>query len=288
MTKIAIVTPSYSRDLLRCELLAEGVSRFASSEYHHVVIVPRSDRAAFLERVGHFGATVIVQEDLLPAWLAKVPFSQKWQLSPFGLPVRGWIRQQVVKMAYACQSSSDALLYVDSDICFVRPFDASLVVRHDGRVRLLCEPGVGDQDPHHEWYRRSARLLRLPVKDYFGNGFIGPLATWVPAHARGVTQRIEATTRDNWKKTLLHQITMSEYILYGLFIQEVIGVAASRHFVDERPNPVLQHYIGVLTDQNLLKFLDGIDQHHIAILIQSNAPYSFDLYSNRVRRLWQS
>src|SRR4029453_13032601 len=104
------------------------------------------------------------------------------------------------------------------------PFDVTLVLRTDGRVRLLSEPGVGHQEPHRQWYRRSSRLLGIPVKDYYGNGFIGPLATWVPEHARAVTQRIEEVSRSRWKTVLLHQKTMSEYILYGLYVQQVLGM----------------------------------------------------------------
>lgn len=288
MPHVALVTPSYLPDLERCALLAESVARFATSDYRHVVIAPRSDRRAFEERLKPHGASVLLQEDLLPSWLVRVPRSRKWQLSPVGWPVRGWVRQQVIKLAYACLSSADAILFVDSDICFVRPFDTGLVLRADGKVRLLCEPGVGDQEPHHQWYRRSARMLGLPVKEYFGNGFIGPLATWVPEHARGTVQRIEAVTGRRWKPLLLHQLTLSEYILYGLYVQEILGLPGSRHFADERPNPVLQHYVGGLTDERLLQFLAGLADHHLAILVQSKAAHSFELYERFVRRVWQT
>ena len=209
MPNIVILTPSFRPDLGRCELLAEGVARFASPEFQHVVIVPRRDRAAFQERLAPHGCVVLPEEELLPSWLVPLPFTRKWQVTPRGWPVRGWIRQQVIKISYACFSTADALVFADSDTCFVKPFEADLVLRADGRVRLLSEPGAGDTPMHHEWYRRAARLLGLPVKDYYGRGFIGNLVPWVPEHARSLAQRLEEVNGRRWRTVLLHQKTVA-------------------------------------------------------------------------------
>jgi hypothetical protein len=54
-------------------------------------------------------------------------------------PVRGWILQQVIKLAAVAASGDDAVLVVDSDVEFVRPFTAEMFVR-DGRVRFFRKP----------------------------------------------------------------------------------------------------------------------------------------------------
>jgi Family of unknown function (DUF6492) len=288
MPNITIVTPSFRPDLDRCELLAESIARFASSDYRHVVIVPRADWAEFNARLGRHGAVVLLEEELLPSWLVRLPFSRKWQLTPRGWPVRGWVRQQVVKIAYACLSSVDALLFADSDTCFVKPFDAGLVLRPDGRVKLLSEPGVGDTPIHHEWYRRSSHLLGIPVKDYYGRGFIGNMVPWVPEHVRALVRHIEAREGRDWKTVLLHQRTMAEYVLYGLFIENVLGLSSSRHFVDDRVRPVLEYWThDQLSDERLLEFLGTLSAHQLAIHIQSKTDYSFDVYARMVRNLWR-
>jgi hypothetical protein len=69
-------------------------------------------------------------------------------------------------------------------------------------------------------------------------------------------------------------------------VQEVLGFDASQHFPDQRPNPVLQHYNGELSDAALKKFLGGLADHHLAILIQSTAEYPFDQYAATVRQSW--
>jgi hypothetical protein len=286
MPNITIVTPSFGKDLDRCELLAEGVKRFASADYRHIVIVPRRDLAAFENRVGKLGAVVVPQEELLPSWLLILPFTQKWQLTPRGWPVRGWIRQQIIKIAYACLSTADAVVFADSDICFVKPFDASLVLNHAGRVKLISEPGVGDEATHHGWYRRGCRLLGLPVRDYSGHGFIGQLVPWAPEHARGMVRCLEKVNAQEWRWLLLHQKTLAEYILYGLFVEEVIGLVASRHFVSDKARPVHEYWdLDQLSDERLLAFIRTLSPEQLAIHIQSKTTYSFDLYARAVRGL---
>jgi len=287
MAHIALVTPSFLPDLDRCDLLAEGVAQFASAEYRHVVIVPRVDLAVFHERLRRHGAMVIPEEDLLPSWLVHLPFSRKWQVTPRGWPVRGWIRQQVVKIAFGCLATADALLFADSDTCFVRPFDASLILRPGGRVKLLAD-GEGNTPLHRPWYRRAARLLGIPVRDYYGHGFIGNLVPWVPEHVRGLTHRIEEITGKEWKGVLLHQKTISEYVLYGLYVEQVLGIPASHHVADAS-RPVIEYWSQAgLSDESLLRFVNTLGREHLAIHIQSKTPYSFDAYARLVRGLWQA
>ncbi|HTP24421.1 MAG TPA: DUF6492 family protein [Anaeromyxobacteraceae bacterium] len=286
MPHVAIVTPSFLPDLERCELLAEGVARFASPEHRHVVIVPRADLPAFRERIERHGAMVIPEEDLLPSWLLRLPLTRKWQLTPRGWPVRGWIRQQVVKIAFGCLSTADVLLFVDSDTCVVRPFDASLMLRADGRVKLLAD-GEGNTPRHRPWYHRAGRLLGIPVKDYYGHGFIGNLVPWVPEHVRGMVRRIEEVSGGDWKTLLLHQKTISEYVLYGVYVEEVLGLEASRH-VAEATRPVIEYWEGNdLSNERLLEFVGTLASDQIAIHVQSKVPYSFEFLARTVRGLWE-
>jgi hypothetical protein len=286
MSHIAVVTHSFLPDLSRCELLAESLSRFASAEHRHVVLVPRSDLAIFQDRLGPFGTAVVPQEELLPSWLHPLPFGRKWQLSTRGLPVRGWIRQQVVKIGFACLSTADAVVFADSDTCVVRPFDTSLTLRPGGRVRLLADPDDGDTEVHRDWYRRAGRLLGIPVKDYYGFGFIANLLPWVPDHARAMVRRIEEQQGRDWRSVLLHQRTFSEYVLYGVFVQQVLGFDSSRHAPESR-KPVLENWAtNEIPDETLLQFVETLPDDQVAIHVQSKARYSFDVYASAIRALW--
>ena len=137
-------------------------------------------------------------------------------------------------------------------------------------------------------YRRAGRLLGIPTKDYYGFGFIGNLVPWVPEHVRGLTRRIEAVMRRDWRSVLLHEKTISEYVLYGVFVQEVLGLQRSRH-VAESAKPVIEYWdADVLSDERLLEFISTLGDGQLAIHIQSKARYSFELYARTVRGLWQS
>jgi hypothetical protein len=288
MGHIAIVTPSYLHDLGRCELLAEAAARFASAEHRHVVIVPHRDLPVFRERVGRFGAAVLAEEELLPSWLVPVPGSRKWRVTPRGWPVRGWIVQQVVKIAYASHSTADAVLFADSDTCIVRPFDASMNLRPGGRVRFFAEPNNGHSPMHYQWHRRAGRLLGVALKEYSGHGFIGNFIPWVPDAARGLVRRLEETNGQEWRSLLLHERTLSEYVLYGIFVEEVAGLEAVHHVADAQKR-VLEYWTqDTLSDEALLRFVQGLGPDEVAIHIQSKTRYSFDVYASAVRRLWES
>ena len=287
MPHIAIVTPSFLPDLDRCELLAEGIARFASPEHRHVVIVPRCELNIFDKRLERYGVVLIAEEELLPS-LIRRPFTRKWRLTTLGWPVRGWIRQQVVKIAYGCHSTADAVVFADSDTCIVKPFDATLMLRPSGRVKLLADPTDGNTALHHPWYRRAGRLLGIPAKDYYGFGFIGHLVPWVPEHVRGLARRIEAVMGSDWRTVLLHEKTISEYVLYGVFVQEVVGLQRSRH-VAESAKPVIEYWDkDELSDERLLEFISTLGDGQLAIHIQSKTRYSFELYARAVRGLWRS
>lgn len=287
MGHVAIVTPSFRGDLERCELLAEGTARFASREHRHVVIVPRRDLAIFRERVGRFGAAVLPEEELLPP-LVPVPGSRKWRMTLRGWPVRGWIVQQVVKLAYACHSSADAVLCADSDTCVVRPFDAALTLLPGDRVRLFAEPDNGDGPMHREAYRRARALLALRPKEYTGLGFVGNFISWSPDAARALARRLEETSGDEWRSLLLRQRLLSEYTLYGLFVLDVAGLEATRHLADAR-KVVTEHWThDVLSDEALVRFLGSLGERHVAVHVQSKTRYSFDVYARAVRRLWDA
>ena len=77
--------------------------------------------------------------------------------------MRGWILQQVVKLAAIAASEDDVVLLVDSDIEFIRPFTAEMFVRN-GMVRFFSKPDQIDKrlSRHMTWHRVARALLGLP------------------------------------------------------------------------------------------------------------------------------
>src|ERR1700730_1805586 len=69
---IVLVTPSYRRDLSRCELLCETVDRWVTSFAKHYVIVADADRPLFA-KLNSAHREVLAASDLLPSGLRPLP-----------------------------------------------------------------------------------------------------------------------------------------------------------------------------------------------------------------------
>jgi hypothetical protein len=111
---------------------------------------------------------------------------------------------------------------------------------------------------------------------------------WVPDHARALVRRIESRHGRDWRSVLLHQRTFSEYVLYGVFIQEVVGFEASRHSPDSRL-PVMENWTeDAISDESLLRFVASLPEDQVAIHVHSKAKYAFDLYARAIRALWRA
>ena len=129
MTRLAVITPSYEPDFGLCEGLSRSVLENSPETVHHHIIVPRRDLELFARLAGP-RTHIRCEADFLPSSFVPVPFS-KFTVNlrrPFP-PVRGWILQQVLKLAAVAAFHDDAVVLVDSDIEFIRPFTPETFVR---------------------------------------------------------------------------------------------------------------------------------------------------------------
>src|ERR1700685_3066756 len=94
----ALVTPSYWRDLSRCEMLVESVDRWVAPHVRHYLIIARRDLPLF-KHMFNTRTRLIVVEDIIPRWLIRLPGLRRFWFSLKTLPVRNWILQQIVKFA---------------------------------------------------------------------------------------------------------------------------------------------------------------------------------------------
>jgi hypothetical protein len=228
--KLAIITPAFSKHLPLLELSAEGVDRHCPADIHHYVIVSRQEEHLF-RRFRSARRSVVAAEDILPRAAFRLPVlvrrREVW-LTDWHRLVRGWIMQQAIKLSAPEITDADAFLFLDTDVFFIRPFTVDKVV-HDGRVRLLRNPGMGELETHKSWHRTAAKLLGLPVRDYFGADFIGNAITWRRDACLEMRDRIASVGGAHWFSMITRQTRLSEYILYGIFVQEVLGSQDLRH-----------------------------------------------------------
>ena len=124
MTRIAVITKSFAPDFELCVALNRSVLDNAPDTVQHHVIVPRPDLKLF-GRLTSARTHIRCDADFLPSAFVRVPFSNITVnlRRPFP-PVRGWIQQQVIKLAAVGASEDDVVLIADSDVEFVRPFTA--------------------------------------------------------------------------------------------------------------------------------------------------------------------
>ncbi|MGL5361417.1 MAG: DUF6492 family protein [Bosea sp. (in: a-proteobacteria)] len=244
LPKAAIVTASYAGDLERCRLLCASMDRFVTGWSKHYLLVEDRDVAAFraLESV----ARVIVPESaLFPDWLKSRPdpsnFGRRriWT-GPGALmrgvpPLRGWHAQQLRKLALPALMPDEVYLYADSDLMFLRPFD--LAALSDARgTRLYRKPAglTADMPEHVSWCRSASGALGLPEPAIPSDDYINNLVSWTKANILALHAQLEHQRGRHWIAEVAATRNFSECMVYGYFVERVLGVKA-RHWAVPLP-----------------------------------------------------
>lgn len=269
----AIVTASYAPDFERCRLLCETVDRFVTGFSKHYLLVEHGDVARF--RALETARRVVVDErDLLPSWLHSMRdptslFRRRVWLSARTMPLRGWHVQQLRRIAIAAHAAEEVLIYVDSDVVFLKPFDCGAFAR-DGQVRLFRREGViGRESPaeHITWSRNAAAVLGIAAPAVSPHDYIATLIAWRRAAVAGMCRRIEDVTGHHWVAALGARRKFSECMLYGRYVDEVVG--GEEHF-HGREEFCRIHWNGApMSDDEFSTFIDGMGAEQVAIGMQS-------------------
>lgn len=221
-----IITPSYAPDYELCAELNTSVQRLTDASVVHTIIVPRKDAALFSQLAGP--RTVIRDvADYLPARMVKIPAANLWcnAARPWP-PIRGWIAQQILKLAAARASTAKVVLLVDSDLVLLRETSADLFLEH-GKVVLFRSPqGIDETLPRHRlWVQTAQQLLGLPGDaNYPLPDYISWPCAWDPDIVRDMLARIEAVNSCSWETAVGRQLHFSEMILYGVYVEQICGL----------------------------------------------------------------
>ena len=126
---VALLTPTYARDVELCALLCESVDRHVGSFSKHYLLVPDGDVALF-SRFESERRCVLPVSKLLPGWLRPLPpmvrrKRRQYWWSFRAMPVSGWHVQQILKIAATIALPHQRYCILDSDIVFFRNFDLS-------------------------------------------------------------------------------------------------------------------------------------------------------------------
>ena len=277
----AIVTPSYPPDLKRCELLVESLDRTAPHVPHYL-IVDRCDRPAFSHLKG--GSRYLIEsEAILGNWILRVPGRGGFWVSLKTPPVRGWIMQQIKKIGAIKIIPERTLVFCDSDVAFFRRFarDDLLV---NGKVGLL--DFELDSEDIRQWTSVARRLLGLSSMSSGYRNHVGYMVCWNRETVKAMQDRIEASTGVNWQVALARTFRFSEYMIYGIFVREVLGYCAVDHAPLEvdliRTNWGVASTINSAINSAFAEF--GL--RTLGVMIHSRYGVDPALYRYRLERLW--
>ena len=276
---LRLVTCSMRGDLEIFAELARSVDECVAPEIRHTVIVPTADLPAFTPFATP-QREIVAQETFLPWRLTKLPSALKHlsglipslrrpiYLAPGFRPVRGWIIQQLLKIEVTLRAQEAAIMHVDSDVMFYRALAAHQAII-DGKPCFFSVSGIPRNDTSIAWTRNSAALLGIDPPDGFDKIYVENCILWSPAVVRRMVDRIEETHAKRYYDALIGTDTMSEYHIYGMYLDLIEGT--------EAVTPIDQSFCNSLwpgdAPAEYLDLLAGkADPRHHAIAIQSTEP----------------
>lgn len=269
----ALITASYAADFERCRLLCDTVDRHVTGASHHYLLVEHRDLALFQQLEGK-RRTVIDERELLPSWLRDIPdptslFKRRVWLSLKAPPLRGWHVQQLRRMAIAERIEQETLVYVDSDVAFLRPFDCARFWL-GGKLRLFRRDGVllkPGHDNHRIWSANAAAVLGIAAPEISPHDYISTLIAWRRSSVRDMLARIEQVSGRHWVEAVSARRKFSECMIYGRFVDEVADGAG--HYVGAEEFCRV-HWTGTpLTDMQFEAFVAAMSPEQVAIGMQS-------------------
>ena len=269
----AIVTASYAPDFERCCLLSDTIDRFVTGSARHYILVEDRDVRLF-RSLESARRTIVGEGDLLPGWLRSYrdPSSlgrRRIWLSLRTKPLRGWHVQQLRRIAIADHVREPTLVYCDSDVAFLKPFDCGRFWQ-DGRLRLLRRDGEllrGGSHDHRVWSANAGKALGIGHPHVSPHDYIATLIAWRRDTVKDMRRLIEAVHARSWVEVVASTRKFSECMIYGRYVDEVTAGAGHFHASEEFCKV---HWTGrPLSGTALRAFVEGMASGQVAVGMQS-------------------
>jgi hypothetical protein len=274
-----LITPSYAPDFQRCQLLSWSIAQYVQPPFTHYIVVDRRDYALFAQ-LANPHTQILTVEAIVPRWIWREPMWRKVWLSAKTLPLRNWILQQIVKLIVAQQITEDVAVFVDSDVTFVRPFDLNHLTRSP-QVRLYRDDVGNDvqREFHRQWHGTAARLLGLPLENWLVPDYIGNLITWRKQNVIDLCAHLEKVSPRSWIETLAREWHWSEYVLYGMYVDVVLGDRAAVYPIGHN----LCHdywFPKLLDDRELQQWISQLESDQVAVMISAKSGIAVERYAS--------
>jgi hypothetical protein len=206
-----------------------------------------------------------------------VPFTKLWMNVRRPVPpVRGWILQQLVKLAVAEQMSERIVVLADSDLVFIRPVTvATFAPGGQSRLYRLDDGVVESLTRHVRWHAVAHDLVGLPppspppLPDY-----VSSLNTWDRQVVNRMLRRVEQVTGRRWLEAVGKELHFSEWTLYGVYADQIEGAGHVTLTAESLCHSNWDHF--PLTTERAAAWLSSIGPHDVAYMIsaKSHTPLS--------------
>lgn len=228
--KCAIVTMSYKDDFEECRLLCKSIDRYVPQEVWHYIFVRDGDLKLFKSLEGE-RRIILPESSVLPWWSINLPFRfmrHYFRISPFTMPVRGWIVQQIVKLSVwkVIDARFDVFLNVDSECVFMKPFNPNVLLNGKGELGIYREEmnrksGKSLLQAHKQFCVSAKKLLGLDeiveeIEKYFC------IASVVAFRRDTLMEVCDEIGKNHWSRNyqmaLMNTYRFSEYFLYANYV----------------------------------------------------------------------
>lgn len=274
--RVTVVTPSYRPDLAITGELCRSIDAHFRLPFQHLLIVPRRDVSRFAKLAGPNRRILVAENLLAPHGFRKLPLPsrlhipgivdrrlrEQWYKKGAGR-ISGWLIQQIIKLQSAELTEDELLVFIDSDLVFIRDVTERLFHAGD-RLRLHRSPGLASS-AHRLWRDTVLELIGLDPAAAEEASFIGNVVTWKRSNLVRLLSRIEEVTGADWRTAVARARTVSEYMLYGYYSAYLLPDRGG-HGV-EKFDAV--HSLWVDDPEQKARFVHGLRPEHVAIHIQS-------------------
>lgn len=268
---ISLITPSHRGDLESCRLLCDSIDRYVTGYDVHYIVIGDEDAEAFVGFEGERRRVIVSSSLLPPLWSLPKWRGRRYFWAPhLRLPIYGWHLQQMRKIAMTLAQPSERVMCIDSDNCFCRSLDLSVIASAPKLAHYVAPGDVNRSRPHHvRWWQNAYRLLGLNAPTLPGDDFISQMVLWERRTVASVAKRIEAASGLAWWHALARVRHFSEYLIYGVAVANEPELAERHERVAQ--SQCLTYWQGPALDAaGLVAFMDGLKPGQTTIAIQSH------------------
>jgi hypothetical protein len=139
-------------------------------------------------------------------------------------------------------------------------------------------------EAHFRGHETANKLLGISDINYSAPGYIGNVITWKRDNVFKLYQTLESTSGKGWIETLANSWHLSEYILYGVFVDHFLQ-EQSGHYYDAQKISHEYWAPEPMSDEQLQNFFATIPPEYVAVMISAKAGIPVERYQSLVKSI---